>query len=209
MSEAVDKDIAGPELPADYGTPAYEARWVRKKLNLPLDAKTSVVQGAMHVQESHAHGYEAYITAYRCDDKQGEIARQSVTIEEQAAEIAALRARLGRFDAMKIATLEARVKELESEPAKLQAIIAQPGNCLNCGDCDPFRVQKWGQATADRFHEAAEDQRDAARYRWIRSKESPSADVCLKPTPDHMLEFREMQDLDAAIDAAIAKGPRE
>jgi len=151
------------DLPADYGTPAYEARWIREKLNLPADCKSSVVQGAMHVQESHAHGYEAYITAYRCDDKQGEIARQSVTIEEQAAEIAALRARLGRFDSMKIANLEVENAKLrtrlltaagddlcrlsqEEIKAYTNGAVPIPPRCEFIASCERFHAQIAGTA---------------------------------------------------------------
>lgn len=84
-SREVDPDIAGDKMPDDYGTPAYESRWIRKKLKLPPDAKTMDVQGQMHVQEHRAHGYQAYIVAYKCDDKQGEIARQAVKIAELLA----------------------------------------------------------------------------------------------------------------------------
>ncbi|MGC3968925.1 MAG: hypothetical protein QM775_16610 [Pirellulales bacterium] len=69
----VTKEING--LPADYGTPEYEAKWIRGKLNLPEDAPTSGVQGKMHCVCADAHGYQTYIAAFRCDDKQGEIAR--------------------------------------------------------------------------------------------------------------------------------------
>lgn len=64
-----------------------ERQWIRKKLNLAED--TPFVSGAgpslageMHVVCSNAHGYQKYIVAHECDDKQGEIARQSVKIEE-------------------------------------------------------------------------------------------------------------------------------
>lgn len=157
---AIDKDVAGPDLPGDYGTPAYEARWIRKKLNLPADAKTGVVQGAMHVQESHAHGYEAYITAYRCDDKQGEIARQSVTIEEQAAEIAVLRARLGRFDSMKIQRLEAENLNLKTA---LHCGLGQ--DKYRDGDVD-FALERC-PAYAALEAKLVESDKDAAKWRAV------------------------------------------
>lgn len=84
-------EIAAPVVPIDdYGTPAYESRWIREKLNLPADATTSNVQGLMHVVCAHAHGYEAYIAAYKCNDKQGEIARLTVEVAELRAELARL-----------------------------------------------------------------------------------------------------------------------
>jgi hypothetical protein len=45
----------------------------------------------MHIVCSHAYGYETYIKAYRCDDKQGEIARQAVRIGELEYEVKRLR----------------------------------------------------------------------------------------------------------------------
>ena len=60
-----------------------EADWIRTKLNMPLDTpfvsgKGPTLAGAMHVVCSHAHGYETYITAFKCNDQQGEIARLTV-----------------------------------------------------------------------------------------------------------------------------------
>lgn len=72
------------ELPKDYGTPKYESRWIRRKLELPANASTGDLQGQMHVVCSHAHGYMTYIKAFKCDDKQGEIARLTVAVRELA-----------------------------------------------------------------------------------------------------------------------------
>ena len=72
------------ELPDDYGTPPYESRWIREKLGLPPTAKTGDVQGQMHILHSNAFGYVTYIAAYKCDDKQGEIARLSVALRTLA-----------------------------------------------------------------------------------------------------------------------------
>lgn len=66
----------------DYGTPEYESRWVREKLKLSPDAKTSDVQGVLHVWDANQHGMTAYIAAYKCDDKQGEIARLAAKVHE-------------------------------------------------------------------------------------------------------------------------------
>lgn len=65
-----------------------EAEWIRIKLGLPADTSTSDLYGKMHVICSHAYGYEMYIVAHKCDDKQGEIARQSVRIQELEHELA-------------------------------------------------------------------------------------------------------------------------
>lgn len=74
---------------------AEECQWIRKKLNLPADAQFvrgmgQTLAGSMHVVCDHAHGYMTYIKAYRCNDKQGEIARLTVqlaTIRRKLEEI--------------------------------------------------------------------------------------------------------------------------
>lgn len=71
-----------------------EQAWVRVKLKLPEAAESHEVYCEMHVLEAHAHGYTKYIEAYKCDDKQGEIARQSVQLAAQSAEIERLRKEL-------------------------------------------------------------------------------------------------------------------
>jgi hypothetical protein len=48
---------------------------------------------------------------------------------------------------------------------------------------------------------------DAQRYRWLRAKDSPSAEICLKARPDGAFVFLEGEKLDAAIDSAIAALP--
>lgn len=52
--------------------------WIKQKLGLSPDAEWGKVYGEMHVKEANAHGYVAYIESYKCDDKQGEIARLTV-----------------------------------------------------------------------------------------------------------------------------------
>jgi hypothetical protein len=95
-----------------------EAAWVRKKLGLPEDTpfvsgNGPTLAGMMHVVCSHAHGYETYIKAYKCDDKQGEIARLTV-------EVAALREERDRlvktltdiaFTALKASEIPCQVEE--------------------------------------------------------------------------------------------------
>lgn len=73
-----------------------EHDWIRTKLGLPLDTpfisgKGDTLAGRMHVVCSNADGYVRYIAAYRCNDKQGEIARQSV-------ELASLRLQLSQAE---------------------------------------------------------------------------------------------------------------
>lgn len=68
--------------PADYEALA----WIRRKLGLPADAQMfsgqTTIAGALHVLCSHAHGFDDYIRAHKCDDKQGEIARLTVQVRE-------------------------------------------------------------------------------------------------------------------------------
>lgn len=63
-----------------------EASWIRGKLKLPEDTKLLsgevTLAGTMHCLVSHANGYLKYIETEKCDDKAGEIARQSVRIAE-------------------------------------------------------------------------------------------------------------------------------
>ncbi len=69
-----------------------ERLWVRRKFKIADDAPVGNVYGKMHNLEAHAHGYIAYIEAFKCDDKQGEIARLTVRAEQAESELAALRA---------------------------------------------------------------------------------------------------------------------
>jgi hypothetical protein len=78
-------------LERDLAAAQEEMAWIRKKLKLPEDAKMFVGQptiaGALHVICSHAHGYETYITSFKCDDKQGEIARLTVELDRLRARL--------------------------------------------------------------------------------------------------------------------------
>ena len=57
----------------------HDIAWICRKLELPpgtqLVTGRPTIAGEMHVRCSEAHGYSAYVTSHRCDDKQGEIAR--------------------------------------------------------------------------------------------------------------------------------------
>jgi len=70
-----------------------ECAWIRKKLDVPPDATSSDVYGRMHVWDSHQHGYLAYIAAYKCHYKQGEIARLSSELHAAHREVQQLAAR--------------------------------------------------------------------------------------------------------------------
>lgn len=66
--------------------------WIRKKLDLPEDAgmfTAGGIAGKLHNLCFDAHGFQTYILAYKCDDKQGEIARLTVRAERAEALIAA------------------------------------------------------------------------------------------------------------------------
>jgi hypothetical protein len=74
-----------------------EAQWVRVKLGLAIDTPFNEGEGAMltialHQLTSEAHGYRAYIAAYKCDDKQGEIARLTVALKDAEERIEKLQA---------------------------------------------------------------------------------------------------------------------
>ena len=81
-----------------------ELAWIRKKLELPEDAQMfsgeHTIAGALHSLSHEAHGYRTYITAYRCEDKQGEIARQSVKITELKSALAAERDHVTRLEVL-------------------------------------------------------------------------------------------------------------
>ena len=86
-----DEEIRG--LTAERDALREEADWVRKKLDLPADTPLfagagKTLAGTLHVLCSHAHGYETYIAAHKCNDKQGEIARLTVEIDRLRADYA-------------------------------------------------------------------------------------------------------------------------
>lgn len=75
----------GRVVPHDPDT-ATALNWIRAKLKLPAESQMfsgeHTIAGALHVMAAHAHGYTTYIESYKCDDKQGEIAR--LTVENAA-----------------------------------------------------------------------------------------------------------------------------
>ena len=117
--------------------------WVLRKIQNwkgytpPTDGRDSIreVYGNMHVMEAHAHGYETYIAANQCDDKQGVIARQYVRIGQLETDLAAARTT--------IATYRSRY------------------GCLSCGEqhptesmCPPHEVRTTGLAGIDEERKA-------------------------------------------------------
>ena len=69
-----------------------QLQWIREKLSQcwPSYKEGQSLYGSFHVLVSHATGYEMYIASHKCDDKQGEIARQYVEIERLKRELEAL-----------------------------------------------------------------------------------------------------------------------
>lgn len=63
--------------------------WVCRKIGIPEDSRLlsgdQTVAGQLHVLCANAHGYKTYIAAFRCDDKQGEMARLTVERDEARA----------------------------------------------------------------------------------------------------------------------------
>lgn len=56
--------------------------WVKAKLGLPRNASIQDIQGEMHILKHKSDGFTAYIESYKCDDKQGEIARLTKELEQ-------------------------------------------------------------------------------------------------------------------------------
>ncbi len=88
-------ESGGPVMTEDRKTSDAEAlAWIRRKLELPEDAQmftgTNTIAGALHVVCDHAHGYRTYVEAFRCNDKQGEIARLAVKVAQLQADNARL-----------------------------------------------------------------------------------------------------------------------
>lgn len=105
--------------------------WIRNKLGLPENATDSDIYGEMHVLEAHAHGYETYIQAHKCDDKQGEIARLTVRVGELEAEIAACRdeverwQQLARAQSQAIQAAKAECERLRVFERAMESMAAQ------------------------------------------------------------------------------------
>ena len=77
-------------------TDAESLAWIRRKLGLPDSAQMFTgdpnIAGTLHIWDYKQHGYETYITAYRCEEKQGEIARQAAEIRRLTLELDAIKA---------------------------------------------------------------------------------------------------------------------
>lgn len=76
-------------------------KWICRKLGLPEGTKLltgeQTIAGTMHNVCAAAHGYETYIKAHKCDDKQGEIARLTVERDEWASKWQQLRRELAEL----------------------------------------------------------------------------------------------------------------
>lgn len=67
-------------------------------------------------------------------------------------------------------------------------------------------LERESAALAERVREL---EQDAARYRWLRSKEAAVTEICNCANPkEDGFTFMEMEELDTTIDAAM-KGPNE
>lgn len=98
--------------------------WIRKKIGVPPDAEMftgqETIAGRLHVICSNSHGYLTYIVAYKCDDKQGEIARLTVAKEAAEADRQRLRRAMG-------ATLR-ELLDVEDTKRQAEAICARHGS---------------------------------------------------------------------------------
>jgi hypothetical protein len=100
MSNSQDKETLG---------------WVKNKialtLNRPIETRPDVY-GAMRVLCSERDGYDRYVKAYRCDDKQGMIANLSVALQQAINQLEAL----GQDCAALTATLTECDERLNEKP---------------------------------------------------------------------------------------------
>lgn len=125
-----------------------ERAWVRRKLDIPEDtgflSGEVTLAGTMHNVCAHAAGYDKYVESYKCDDKQGEIARLTVTcnaLKEQVAQLQelnenhAFNAKYFKAASEKSAAL---VDALERAKNRIQglseAIAGQPDACKYIDD---------------------------------------------------------------------------
>lgn len=99
--------------------------WIRKKLGLPDNAQMTTgddtICGRLHVWDAHQHGYNAYITSYKCNDKQGKIARLTAALRE--CEL---------FHQPRIAELERLNLEAQHRIADLCVVIGDIEQCRCC-----------------------------------------------------------------------------
>lgn len=124
--------------------------WVRAKLRLPEGSQMfsghDTIAEMLHVWDSHQHGYMAYIEAYKCNDKQGEIARQAAKIRERELQLTELKADRDRLldrlhgteelaDAREAAweSAELQLAETKAERDRLAAALEKLRPTLN--DC--------------------------------------------------------------------------
>ena len=110
IQEAIDSATA--ELRAENERLTEQRQWVCRKLGLPENATWQILYGQMHITCSDAYGMKAYIKAYKCDDKQGEIARLSVQLDTATRERDEAREALrGLFDEQNGPPLGGRLRQ--------------------------------------------------------------------------------------------------
>lgn len=92
-----------------------ERAWVRRKLDIPEDtgflSGEVTLAGTMHNVCAHAAGYDKYVESYKCDDKQGEIARLTVTCNALKEQVAQLKTQLEKNNPL----LDEAAAELEKQ----------------------------------------------------------------------------------------------
>lgn len=84
LDKLFDEELKVADLQRQLREATAALAWIRTKLKLPDDAQMfsgdRTIAGALHVWDSHQHGYMAYIAAYKCNNKQGEIGRLSARL---------------------------------------------------------------------------------------------------------------------------------
>lgn len=101
---------------------------------------------------------------------------------------------LQTFDEAKGRTVDefarVRIGELEAEIKRLETLREMEGAAIVAA-----------------VNSAAEVDRDAERYRFLRDPKTPTAEACMKRTTDELWEFMCGEELDAAIDAVRKEHP--
>lgn len=101
-SRAEKAESALAEKERELGAERESLAWIRKKLELSADSKMfhgeQTIAGTLHVVWSHHQGMR-YIVSHKCDDKQGEIARLSVSLADALNRAAAAEQRVEELTA--------------------------------------------------------------------------------------------------------------
>ena len=122
-----------------------ERAWVRRKLELPegtgfLSGDVTLA-GTMHCVWSGYKGYHNYILAEKCDDKMGEIARQSVEIESLKEQVAQLELVKDEHDERGI-DIDILVRNLNSAEAQLTALQSKSAALVDASQLAADQIRK-------------------------------------------------------------------